>query len=241
MENNSTFHFITKFAVLIGIALLCTQSLAQEDSRSDIPTFKMTGDVAMLTNYVEHGLTQSNKDPSLQAGFGFNFGPQFKLGLWGSNVNYESSEHFLLKLNAELKVLVSSKTDFKVGYHNNRYFKSDIRNGNTTYLVITSHGYRVRYESNTNWNGTDSSSTYYSFGKSFDLTQSWKWDNEVGYTMIKDVEDMDNFFDVRTSFLYKADYNNIVYQITATATSDPGQFSNGQGDFFFILGASTSF
>lgn len=232
-------HLIIKSALLFSSTFFCLNSFAQEDSKSDIPTFKMTGDVSLLTNFVEHGLTQTDKDPSLQGAFSFNFGPQFKLGVWGSNVNYNSTEHFLLKVNAELKVVVSNTTDFKIGYFNNQYFKTDVRNGTTTYLVITSHGYRIRYEQNSNWEGHDESSTYYSFGKMYDLSQSWKWDNEVGYTMISDVPSIENFFDLRTAFLYKGG-SNITYQITATATSAPSQF-NGQGDVFLLLGASTSF
>lgn len=233
-------HLIIKSALLFSSTFFCLTSFAQDNTKSDIPTFKMTGDVSLLTNYVEHGLTQTDKDPSLQGAFSFNFGPQFKLGLWGSNVNFNSTEHFLLKLNAELKIQISTTTDFKIGYFNNQYFKTDVRNGATTYFVLNSYGYRVRYEQNDNWEGTEEISTYYSFGKIYDLSQTWKWDNEVGYTMITDVANIENFFDVRTSFLYKGTGSNVVYQITATATSAPSQF-NGQGDVFVLLGATTSF
>lgn len=231
-----------KLVLLIGSVFFCLHSYAQEESRGEIPSFKMTGDVALLSNYVEHGLTQTNKDPSLQAAFGFNFGPQFKMGLWGSNVNYASSEHFLLKLNAELKVQLTTNTDFKLGYFNNRFFKSDLRNGSTAYLVVTSFGYRIRFESQSNWEGTSSGATYYSFGKTFDINTNWKWDNEVGYTMISDVPSMSNYFDLKTSALYRSSpSSSVVYNITATATSAPSQFANGQGDIFILAGASTSF
>ncbi len=232
-------HLIIKTALLFSSTSFCQPSFAQEDAKGNIPDFKMNGEVSLLSNYVEHGLTQTDKDPSLQGAFGFNFGPQFKMGIWGSNVNFDSTEHFLLKINAELKVQISTTTDFKLGYFSNQYFKTENRNGNTTYLVITSHGYRIRYEQNSNWEGTDERSTYYSFGKTFDLNQNWKWDNEVGYTMISDVPSIENFFDLRTSFLYKGG-SNIIYQISATGTSSPSQF-HGQGDAFGYVGASTSF
>lgn len=242
MKKTTASKFPLKIALLIGSVCFCFQALAQQEDRGEIPSFKMNGEVALLTNYVEHGLTQTNKDPSLQGAFGFNFGPQFKMGLWGSNVNYASSEHFLLKLNAELKVQLSLNTDFKLGYFNNRFFKSDLRNGSTTYLQVTTYGYRVRFESQSNWEGSSSSATYYSFGKIFDINASWKWDNEVGYTMINDVPSMSNYFDVKTSFLYRNTPTSVlVYHITGTATSAPSQFTNGQGDFFILAGASTSF
>lgn len=243
MRKNFARKFNLKSTLLACGVVFCLQAQAQttDDSKSEVPTFKMTGDVALLTNYVEHGLTQTNKDPSLQGAFGFNFGPQFKLGLWGSNVNFADTEteHFLLKANAELKIVISNTTDVKVGYFANRYFKTEFRDGATTYLMVTSYGYRIRYESNSNWEGTDSTSSYYSFGKVFDLSPTWKWDNEAGYTMLSDVDNMENYFDVRTSLLYKGG-SNITYQMTATATSTPSQF-NGQGDVFILAGASVSF
>jgi len=241
MKTRPNVPSILIFTLLVSFSLRPFSARAQENSRSDIPNFKMNGNVALLTNFVEHGLTQTDGDPSLQGAFGFNFGPQFKMGVWGSNVNYNSTEHFLLKANAELRVILSSWTDFRLGYNSNHYFKTTTRNGNTTYFVITSHGFRIRYEKETNWNGSDSSSTYYSFGKSFDLSQSWKWDLEAGYTMLKDVPNMENYFDARMSFFYKSDSNNITYQLSATGTSIPSQFSNGQGNTFVYAGASTSF
>ncbi len=198
----------------------------------------MSGDVALLSNYIDHGLTQTNKDPSLQAGFSFNFGPQFRMGLWGSNVNFQSTEHFLLKLNAELKIQISPTTDFKLAYNDNRYFKTDTRNGNTAQALITSHGYRIQYEGISNWEGTDTSATNYSFSKAFDVNGNWKWDNQVGYTMLSS-DTYSNYFDIRTSFLYKGS-SNIIYQISLSGTSSPSQFG-GRGDVFPYVGASTSF
>jgi uncharacterized protein (TIGR02001 family) len=240
MKYKRHYKLILNLTLLFSSVLFCLQSLAQEETKSDIPSFKMNGDVALLTNFVEHGLTQTNKDPSLQGAFGFNFGPQFKLGLWGSNVNYLSTEHFLLKINAELKVQTTPTTDFKLGFFDNHYFKTDTRNGTTTYLLITSHGYRIRYESESNWQGSAEHSTYFSFGKATELNPNWKWDNELGYTTINDIPTKENYFDLRTSFIYKGG-NNIFYQITGTATSAPSQFSNGQGDVAVFLGATTSF
>jgi hypothetical protein len=57
--------------------------------------------------------------------------------------------------------------------------------------------------------------------------------------MISDVPEIENYFDLRTSFLYKGS-SNIMYQISATGTSTPSQF-NGRGDLFVYVGASTSF
>jgi len=238
MKYRTLLNYFFKFNLLFGSLFFCLNSYAQEDTKSDIPNLKMNGDVALLSNYVEHGLTQTNKDPSLQGAFFFNFGPQFKMGLWASNVDFQSTEHFLMKFNAELKIQISTSSDFKLGYDNNYYFRTADRNGNKLYLVVTSHDYRIRFENNSDWEGTQTRSNYYSFGKIFDLNNYWKWDNEVGYTMVR-ATGFSDYFDLRSEFIYKGG-SNIFYHAAVTATSTPSQF-NGQGDVFFYLGASTSF
>lgn len=229
---------ILQLSLLFGSTLLCAQSFAQEDTKNDTPTFRMTGDIALLSNYIDHGLTQTNKDPSLQGAFSFNFGPQFKLGVWGSNVNYQGPEHFLLKLNAELKVAFSSTSDAKLGYYDNRYFKTTTRDGSTLYLTVNTYGYKFRFESNTNWEGTNLATTYYAIGKVFDINTNWKWDNEVGYSILNSKTYAD-YFDARTVAIYKGG-SNVMYHLGLTASSNPGQF-NGTGDIMPYVGAAVSF
>jgi uncharacterized protein (TIGR02001 family) len=228
---------ILTFTVLIGSVLSSLQSQAQEDKR-EIPSFNMTGELALLTNYVDRGLTQTNKDPALQGAVSFNFGPQFKMGLWGSNVNFQSSEHFLLKVNAELMVPVSPTAEVDFGYNNNKYFKTDTRDGGTMYLQVKFSQFRILYQSESNWEGTGTASTHYIFGMISDLSPSWKWDNEAGYSMLT-LDTYTNYFYGRTSALYKGG-NSINYQISASMTSEAAQF-NGRGDLAIYLGASRKF
>lgn len=228
---------ILTFAVLFVGVLSSSSAFAQEERR-EIPSFKMTGELSLLTNYVERGLTQTNKDPALQGAVSFNFGPQFRMGLWGSNVNFQSSEHFLLKINAELMIPISLTTEVDLGYSNNKYFKTDTRDGGTVHLNIKFSQFRVRYETESNWEGTGSSSSHYIFGMLSDINPSWKWDNEAGYNMLT-ADNYTNYFHVRTSALYKGG-NSINYQISASATSAAEQF-HGEGDIAIYAGASRQF
>ncbi|HRO67024.1 MAG TPA: hypothetical protein PL182_05630, partial [Pseudobdellovibrionaceae bacterium] len=80
-------------------------SLPVAAQTNNAATYRLDGLVSLMSNFVESGLTQTDNDPALQGSFWFNFGPQFRMGLWGGNVSYDGQDsHFLLKLNAELKV-----------------------------------------------------------------------------------------------------------------------------------------
>jgi uncharacterized protein (TIGR02001 family) len=234
-------NFAIKTVVVITTAIafgLFSPSAQAQEEKKPVASFHMTGDLVLMSNYIERGLTQTNKDPALQGAVSFNFGPQFKMGLWGSNVNFQSSEHFLLKAEAELMVPISPTTEVDFGYHNNKYFKTDTRDGSTMYLKILYSQFRFQYTSESNWEGTGDAATAYSFGMISDINANWKWDNEVGYSMLT-TRNFANYFDVRTSALYRGS-NSIDYNISLSATSDPGQF-NGQGDIAVFVGASRAF
>ncbi|MNJ99816.1 putative bacterial protein [compost metagenome] len=238
-----TQKYLKLFVFVLSLTLptsLWAQTLEDEfRSNNTAPTFKMTGEVALLSHYVKNGLSQSNKDPALQGSFWFNFGPQFRMGLWGSNVNYEGgNDHFNLNLNADLKIDFSQTTNGILKYSQNQYYKSGDRNGNTLAFHLNFGTYRVTYENESNWEGTDDRSTRFAFGKKSDVFGTWKWDNELGYNTPQ-VDSITSYFDFRTGLGTKVG-NVIFFEGTVTATSSPSQFE-GSGDVFLILSASTQF
>lgn len=231
------------FSVFLLTSAFGPLAMAQESVRSNNnapPTFHMTGSAELLSHYVEHGLSQTDKAPALQGSFWFNFGPQFRLGLWGSNVKFPASDaNIVLKPTADIKVIFSPNTDLILKYSENKYYNSNERDGNTVGLHMLTFGYRITYEIWSNWEGTHTSANYFSLGKVMSLWGgSWKWDNEGGYTMLK-ADGFSNYFDVRTMLGYQVT-SQIFVQGGLTATSSKDQF-NGAGDYFLILSARTEF
>jgi uncharacterized protein (TIGR02001 family) len=230
------------FFILVcgGISSAWAQSSFEEGGTTTNapPTFKLAGDVALLSHYVENGLSQTDKDPSLQASFWFNFGPQFRMGLWGSNVKYPGSDdHFNLRFNADLKINFSALSHGIITYSQSQFYKSGDRNGNILGLHLNFGGYKVLYDDFSNWEGTGDHSQRFGFGKAFDVFGTWKWNNEIGYNTPK-VTTIDPYFDFKTGLGTKLGV--IFVEGSVTATSTPSQF-NGSGDTFFILSASTEF
>ncbi len=215
--------------------MICSHS-AHGQSSGNSPTFKLSGDVSLLSQYVEYGLTQSDNSPALQGSFWFNFGPQFRLGLWGSNTNYHNSDDkFNLRMNADIKVDFSATTYALVAYSHSQYYNGGNRNGDLLSFHLHFGKIRVMYDAMSNWEGTSRRSTRYAFGGEASVFGDWKWDNEGGYNT-PDVSSISPYFDIRTG-LGKM-WSVIFVEAAVTGTSASSDL-NGAGDVFFILSAKT--
>lgn len=194
-------------------------------SQTSAPSYLMNGGAILATNFVERGLTQTEGDPNLQGEFWFNFGPQFRLGLWGSNVRYEeaSTTHFWLKLNGDIKVDFSGTSNMIIKYSNNMYFKANNRNGNTIGLHFNFDTYRVVYESESNWEGSESGATYFALGKKSVVWGNYLWNNQAGYTM-PSAEGVTAYFDIRSSL--GKNFRNIFVEGTATYANASGELKD---------------
>ncbi|QDK38989.1 TorF family putative porin [Bdellovibrio sp. NC01] len=222
------------FAFIIILLGLSSAHAAENNS----PTFKMTGDVSLLSHYVEYGLSQSDKSPALQGSFWFNFGPQFRLGLWGSNTNFEhSDDHFNLRINGDIKIDFSQANNAVIYYSESQYFKAGDRNGNLFGLHLNFSDFKVLYDHMSNWEGTKHSSVRYGLGLDLHVWNSWIWVNEVGYNT-PDVTTVDPYFDFKTGLGTK--WGPVFVEGSVTGTSASSDL-DGQGDFFFILSAKTEF
>ena len=64
--------------ILIFLLLICSQPISAAD---------FGGYVALMTDYVRRGVTQSDGDPALQLGVDVSFDSGFYLGAWGSTID----------------------------------------------------------------------------------------------------------------------------------------------------------
>ena len=69
----------------LAAALLATLSYAEE-KKSDL---EVSANVALTSNYVWRGMTQSRNSPAVQGGFDLSY-KGFYTGVWGSNINFDS-------------------------------------------------------------------------------------------------------------------------------------------------------
>jgi len=78
-----------KFTKLSLVAMLLIGSSAfAEEKKSDI---NISANVAMTSNYVWRGMTQSDDSPAIQGGFDLDYKGIY-VGVWGSNVEFAGSD-----------------------------------------------------------------------------------------------------------------------------------------------------
>lgn len=65
--------------LLVGGLLANTSSVQAGDIEAN---------VALATDYVFRGFSQTNEDPAISGGFDYDFGNGFSVGTWASNVNF---------------------------------------------------------------------------------------------------------------------------------------------------------
>lgn len=223
---------------LIVILLLLAGEAWSQSSGSSSPTFRMTGGANLASNFVEQGLTQTEQDPNLQGEFWFNFGPQFRLGLWGSNVRYDETPttHFWLKGNADVKVDFSADSNMIIKYSQNKYFKSNDRDGNTIGVHLNLSGYQIIYETDSNWEGTGDSANYVALAKDTQMWGDYIWNLHAGYTMPSG--DVSSYFDARTGLGHKL--KDIFVNGSVSYATLSGDLKD-RGGVQFILSASVKF
>jgi uncharacterized protein (TIGR02001 family) len=83
-------------------AAVCSACLPFVASAGDAPASPITGNVALVTDYVFRGISQSDEAPAIQGGFDFAHASGFYLGAWGSNVDFNEDESVLDGATMEL-------------------------------------------------------------------------------------------------------------------------------------------
>ncbi len=229
---------ITLFLLCSALSAGFAQAQQRSDSKSD-KSNKLYGEASIVTNYVDKGVTQSDKAPALQADLGYQMGPQARLGLWGSSVKFPSAtENLNLRIYFDVKVDFTSNTNLVLRYDLNRYFQSDQHNGSILGLDFSSFNYHVLFQMDDNFEGLKSgSANWFAFKKEFQWARGFIFTPQLGYTQTA-VSGYSSYFDTRVSIGYK--FADVLYELVNTYNSSSSQFS-GRGDLTFLFGLNARF
>lgn len=84
-----------------------------------------SANVALTTDYVWRGVSQTNEDPAIQGGFDLGFGPGLYVGTWGSNVDFGDVENLELDFYGGYATEFGNGLGLDVGFIHYHYFADD--------------------------------------------------------------------------------------------------------------------
>lgn len=89
--------------ILLPLCLVATAPATMAADKS----YSFSGNVALTTDYVFRGLSQTNEEAAIQGGFDFEHKKGFYAGIWGSNVEFGDS--------AQVEIDLYGGYKFKIG------------------------------------------------------------------------------------------------------------------------------
>jgi hypothetical protein len=223
------------FIFLISIQAIVAQA---ESGSSDNKTFGFKGYFIMGTNDIEHGLTQTRHDPSVQGEYHFLLGPQLSMGAWGGNASFLSEDnHVHLKYFMNLKVDYDPAIYFRLKYSYNHFSQNSSRNGNVISLYMFLFGLVAKVNQESNFENTSSASSHYSLGYKWQIGQFLSWENSIETNNLT-TDQFSSYYDYESVF--DLVYSNLSILLGFTTVSNKSQFL-GQADPMLYMQVKSNF
>jgi len=153
---------------------------------------EIEANVALSTDYIFRGFTQTNNDPAISGGFDYSFDNGFYAGVWASNVNFggDTSSEIDLYVGYATEIAENVEIDFgyifyaypgDTGPFNYSEFTAGISFGDLGFGLVFSPDYF----------GSDEEAIIFNVDYSIGLAQNLSLDLHSGYST---VSGDDNFF-----------------------------------------------
>ncbi|KAF1685466.1 hypothetical protein B1992_12030 [Pseudoxanthomonas broegbernensis] len=180
-------------ALAIALLALPFASLAQEADEAASP---LTWSVAAVSDYVWRGASQSDENPTAQAGLTYTSSSGVYAGVWGSGVDFGPGDpdlevDYFVGYNVDL----SESVNFDVLL--NRYSYPGAADLNFNELAATAafaETYRLTVAYSNDFGGSDTDAWYFAGGASWGLPNDFSLDAGVGYSKF-DSAYSDNYVD----------------------------------------------
>lgn len=214
-----------------GVLLSTSFSIVSHAQTRGPTASKMYGEVSLQSNYVDRGLSQSNKTISVGAEAGYWFGGQGRIGMHANSVSYVNETATVeLAGFGEYKFIFTQNADLRIRNDLIRYFSQDTRNKILVLLDQNFFDYHVLVSREDNFEGTKKPRNWFAFHKDWIYSPSIQFNTTVGYSM---VEDFDNYFDTRVGLTYLT--GNITASLVNTYVSNSSQFGDEAETAFFVI------
>ena len=158
---------------------------------------EIEANVALSTDYIFRGITQTNNDPAISGGFDYSLDNGFYAGIWASNVNFDTNgEEGTSRTTTEIDVYggwageISEGVELDLGYI---YFVYPGDSGALNYSEFTAGisfgdlGFGLVYSPD--YFGSDSDAIVFNVDYSVGVAKNLSLDLHTGYT-VTDEEDV---------------------------------------------------
>lgn len=235
-----TIDNMSKYLSSLVLLLLFAQNMLAADPSNNKkdngqnPDYSVSGEVHLMTHFVDRGLSMSDGNPAMNADFLFHFGQQLRLGIWGSNISSLNNErdNFWLKFVGEARVEFSKDTDMVIYFHDNHFYKSDGRDGQQLGVNYRYKLYKGKFEWSTNFEGSRANSFYLSGEVLFPYKTKMFYGGSIGYTSVRSSE-FEDYIDLRGLGIYRfTDYFKADGALSFAL--DGNQFGKRSGFQFFL-------
>lgn len=179
---------------LLSIAVL--GGVSSVAMAADAP-LSVSANVALTSDYVWRGTSQTNEDPAIQGGFDVSHSSGFYLGTWGSNVNYGDDSSMELDLYAGFANELASGLGYDVSYARFLYPGEE----NSAYgefalalsynIASLTYRYAPDFPDYTG-DGDDDSTHYLEFGLEYELAQGFTLGGTLGWMQFPDASGGDD-------------------------------------------------
>lgn len=230
-EDSSVINSKTKFVLCASLVLVALQCTVKKAVAQQSPS-RLYGNVGLTTNYVDRGLTQSKKGPSINAGFGYWFGSTGRIGFEGASVGYtDENASVEMRLLTDYKFNFTPATDLKIRLDWVRYFSDSNRNKLIATLDQNIWGYHILASREDNFEGTKNPRNWFALHKDWAFTPSIQFNTTVGYSM---PEGYNSYFDTRlaATYLMGSSFN---VALVNTYVSSASQFGGRADTAFFLV------
>lgn len=176
------------FALAAAMLSLPVTALAQDEAAAEEASSPFSWNLALTSDYVYRGVSQSDEKPALQLGGDFSFGPGFYVGGWASNVDFgDGGPDF------EYDAFVGWNTDLNDSFNLDlsvvRYMYSGASDdfGNINYnefiaALAYSEAYTFTFGYTDDVYNLDADSFYYHLGGGWDIGRGFSLDAGYGLT-----------------------------------------------------------
>lgn len=214
---------------LLFFAFTSMECFAQQSAAGS----RLFGSVALATDRIEYGISQTNKQPSFATLVGHQFSNSGRLGFFAGNVKYKNEDaHLNLRPFGSFDYQFSGNSKLTFQIEVSQFFGESKRNSMNIFLDFNVFNFHFLYGTLSQFDGSSSGADLVRFYFERPTIWSLNYKVDVGYMMVKS-DTLTNYFDL-DAFLFAKPFENFQAGLGITYVSNATQFADRSGLLYYV-------